>query len=56
VANNFALIGLLRLQRRDALAVAQHGEAIREGENFVELVRNVDASNALGFELSHDAQ
>jgi hypothetical protein len=40
----------------DALAVAQDGDAVGEGENFFEAVGNVDDADALLAEIAHDGE
>ncbi len=46
VPDHLFLVGLLGVERDDALPVAQHGDPIGDREHLVEFVRDVDAGNA----------
>jgi len=56
VADDLAFGGLSRLQRGDAGAVAQHRDAVGQGEDLVEAVGDVDAGDAAAAQVAQDVQ
>jgi len=56
VADEFAFCRRTGLGGEDGGAVAEHGDAIREGEDFVEPVRDVDAGDAARAQVAEDGE
>src|SRR5690606_31984742 len=48
--------GLRRVEGDDAAAVAQDGHAVTEREDFVQLVRDIDAADATRGQAAHDVE
>ena len=55
-ADDFRRIRLRRGQGADGLAVTQHGDAVRDAEHFIQLVRNVDARDAAAAQIPHECE
>ena len=51
-----SVVELVHRLRRDMPAVADHGDRVADGCDFVELVRDVDAGHAAPLQVAHDVE